>query len=164
VLAVGLGGAGDPQQLRLAVGQVLGCGDRGDGRLAARQRAGLVEQDDVDRAHPFQREPVLDEDALPGGQLGRDRDHERDREAKRVGAGDDEDGHGPLDRRARLAEQDPDDERDQARAGREVEQQGGRPVGEGLGAGLGGLRLRDQPLDAGEGGVLADGVDLHAYG
>ena len=45
-------------------------------------------------------------------------------------------------------------------AGGEVEQEGGRPVGEGLGPRGGGLGLGHEPLDPGEGGVLAGAVDL----
>ena len=43
-------------------------------------------------ARPLEREPVLDEQAVAGAKRGGDRDHERDREAERVRAGDHEHG------------------------------------------------------------------------
>ena len=66
------------------------AGDAGDGMFAGGEGAGLVEQHGVDRAHPFEREAVLDEDPGPGAHRGRDRDHERDGQPERVRAGDDE--------------------------------------------------------------------------
>ena len=43
----------------------------------------------------------------------------------------------------------------------DVEQQRGEAVGERLGPAVAGLGVGDQPLDAGQGGVVADGVDAH---
>ena len=56
------------------------AGDTRDHVLAAGERAGLVEQDDVDQAAAFEAETVLDEDAAAGRERGRDRDHEGNRE------------------------------------------------------------------------------------
>ncbi len=63
VLAVGFHAAGQPQHLVVVEPD---AGDAGDGMLALGQRAGLVEEDGVDGAHPLQGQPVLDQDAGPG--------------------------------------------------------------------------------------------------
>ena len=60
------------------------------------------------------------------------------------------------------AQQGPGDEGEDARAGGEVEQEGRGPVGQGLGTGGRCLGLGHQPLDAGQGGVVADGCDPDA--
>ena len=66
--------------------------DGDDLRLAARQRAGLVEHDGVERGGLLQREGVLEQDAALGAQPGADHDRRRCRQPERVGAGDDDDG------------------------------------------------------------------------
>jgi hypothetical protein len=125
VLAVALDRRRDREQR--AVVTVDG-GQVGDRVLALRQRAGLVEQHDVDRAHPLQRQAVLDEDAPARGARRGDRDHERDREAERVGAGDHEHRDGPRRRGVRAAEQRPGHERRDRGGERDVEQQRRGPV------------------------------------
>ena len=60
--------------------------------VAHRQRAGLVEDDHVELAGPLEGDPVLHQQAVARAERGRDRDDQRDREAQRVGAGDDEHG------------------------------------------------------------------------
>ena len=62
---------------------------------------------------------------LAGRDRRRDRDHERNRQAERVRAGDDQHGHRARDRLVDVAEQRPDDEGDQAGADRDVEERGG---------------------------------------
>ena len=131
------------------------CSPRGE-------RAGLVEQHRVDLAHPLEREPVLHEDAGAGGDRGRERDDERDREAERVRARDHEHGHGALDRVVGGAHEHPHDERDDAGGRGDVEEQCGGAVGQRLRTRARRLRLGDEPLDAGERGVVADGLDPHA--
>ena len=114
------------------------------------------------RAHPLEREPVLDQDAGAGGDRGRDRDHERDRQAERVRAGDDEHGDGALDRRVDVAEQRPDDERDDRRRRRRRRTAARRTRSASACARLvTRLRFGDEPLDAGQRGVVADRVDPH---
>src|SRR5699024_1399283 len=111
VLAVGLGRGGQGEHL---VGvQVAGRFDAGDGGLALGQGAGLVEEHRIDLAHGLQREAVLDQDAAAGGALGGDGDHQRDRQAQRVWAGDDEDGDGANDRIVGEPEESPNDCGDQ---------------------------------------------------
>ena len=97
-------------------------------RLALGERAGLVEDDRVELAGPLEGDPVLDEQPVAGAERGRDRDDQRDREAQRVGAGDDEDRRGPHERILGVAEQPPADERDGAGGERDVEQER-RPPG-----------------------------------
>ena len=137
--------------------------DVGDDVIALRERARLVEQHGVDGAHPLERETILDEDAVPGGDRGRQRDHERDRQAERVRAGDDEHGHGRLDRALHVAGERPGDERHGRGAGRDVEQQRREAIGEHLGPTPARLGVGDEALDAGERGVLPHRVDLDAY-
>ena len=65
------------------------CDDLG---LAARQRAGLVEHDGVERGGLLERHRVLEQDAALGAQPGADHDRRRGRQPERVRAGDDDDG------------------------------------------------------------------------
>ena len=90
VLAVGLDAAGEAQHVVLA--QPVGAGHAGDHVGAPGEGAGLVEQHGVDRAHPLEREPVLDQDPGLGRHRRRQRDHQRDGEPEGVGAGDDQHG------------------------------------------------------------------------
>ena len=46
------------------------CRDVGEHRLALGQRAGLVEDDDVELARPLERQPVLDEQAVARAERG----------------------------------------------------------------------------------------------
>ena len=94
--------------------------------------------------------------------FGRDRHHERDGEAERVRAGDDENGDGADDGFVGKADESPHDRRDDAGAEREPEQPSGRAVGDALRTRGRVLRLGDEPLDAGERGVVAHRGDLDA--
>ena len=105
----------------------------GDSVPAGGEGAGLVEQHGVDGAHAFEGETVLHQDPGARGDAGRHRDGERDGEAERVGAGDDEHGHGALHGLVDLTERAPDGEGDDAADRGHVEQQRREPVGEGLG-------------------------------
>jgi len=58
--------------------------------LAERQRAGLVEDHDVQVCGVFERRGVLDQDAVLRAAAGADHDRHRGRKTKRVGARDDE--------------------------------------------------------------------------
>ena len=73
--------------------------------VALGERAGLVEEHGVDGAHPFEREPVLDEDARPGPRPRSTATiDERDGQAERVRAGDHEHGDRAHDRLVGVAE------------------------------------------------------------
>ena len=74
-------------------------------------------------------------------------------------ARDHEHRHRPLDRFARIADHTPDDEGQDAGRDRNVEQDRGRSVGEGLGSRSRGLRLPHEALDARERRVVAHGLD-----
>ena len=90
----------------------------GQPRLALGDRAGLVEDDGVDRGHPLQRLGVADEDAGLGAAAGRDHDRDRRRQAERAGAGDDEHADRRDQRigeRRRRPDREPDDEGDAPR-------------------------------------------------
>ena len=118
------------------------------------ERAGLVEQDRIDGAHPLQCEAILDEDPRAGRHRRRDRNHQRDRQAECVGAGDHQHGHGLDHRRIHVAQRAPDDERRNRSPGGDVEEQGREAVGEHLGPAAGRLRVGHHALDAGQRGVL----------
>ena len=130
MLGVGLDRSGDAEQFG---GVPVDDGDVGDGVLAGRQGAGLVEQDGVDGAHPFQSEAVLDEDAVAGGDRRRERDDEWDGEPERVRAGDDQDRDGADQRVVGLAEQQPDRGGQDRRDDGDVEQDRRCPVCQHLG-------------------------------
>ena len=93
VLRVRFGGCRQPKHCLVCAVR----GQAGDHVLALGQRAGLVEQDDVDLAHALQGEAVFDENAV-GADRGREGDDEGDGQAEGVGAGDHEDRHRACDR------------------------------------------------------------------
>ncbi len=120
VLAVGLGGGGQAHHpVRVPT---LDGGTVDDGVVALGEGAGLVEEDDIDGAHPLQGEAILDEDPGPGRRRGGDRDHQRDGEAEGVGAGDDQHRDGADDTVGGVSHRRPDQHRDQGGGGRDVEQ------------------------------------------
>ena len=86
--------------------------DVGDDRAAPRQRAGLVEDDDIELTRTLQREPILDQQPVAGAERGRDGDDQRDGKAQGMGAGDDEHRRRADERLLRVAQQPPDDEGD----------------------------------------------------
>jgi len=90
--------------------------------LASGQRAGLVEDDRVDRAGSLEREAILDEQAIARAQRGRDGDDEWDGQPERVGTGDDEHRRCPHERAGLIPVGPPIHERDRARAEREVKE------------------------------------------
>ena len=86
-------------------------------------------------AHPFEGEPVLNEDPVPCADSGgRDGDHQRDREAERVWARDHEHRDGALDRLIGFADRQPRHQGDDGRCQRHVEEERGGAIGERLGA------------------------------
>ena len=100
--------------------------------LAFREGAGLVEDDDVECPRPLEREAILDQQSVACAERGRDRDHERDGQAKRMRARDDEHCGRPDECCLRIALPPPKHEGDEASADGDIEQHGGRPVREGL--------------------------------
>ena len=106
VLGVGLGGGRQRQHVVFACGRRVAATAVTRG-LALGQGAGLVEQHGADRPHALQREPVLDQHAAAGGAFGGDGHHQRDRQAERVRAGDDQHGDGADDGLVGLPERAP---------------------------------------------------------
>ena len=157
VLAVALGGGDEAQHLVLV--DAVGGGDGDDLGLAARQRAGLVEDDGVQRRRLLERHRVLEQDAALGAEPGADHDRRRGGQPERVRAGDDHDGDGEQQRVLDVAADDevPDDEGQGAADERDEHQPERRPVGEPLPGRLGVLRLLDELDDLRERGVSADG-------
>ena len=88
----------------------------GQRRLAPRERARLVEDDHVQLARPLERDPVLDQQPVAGAERGRDRDHQRDRQAQGVRAGDDQHGRRAHQRALGVTQEPPAHERDRAGA------------------------------------------------
>ena len=158
MLAVELDPAAEPQHF---VGRYPVAGDTRDDVAAFGEGAGLVEQHGGDGPHPFEREAVLDEYSVAGRHRCREGDHEWDRQSEGMWAGDHQHGDGAGDRLVGVTCDRPGDERDHRGRGGDVEQPSGEPVGEYLGAAVGRLGVGDEPLDAGEGGVVADGGDPH---
>ena len=143
------------------VGVTVDGGEVGHDVLAGGQRAGLVEQHGVDRAHLLEREAVLHENAVLCRFGRRQRDDERDRKAQRMRAGDDQNGDradqgvvGPAEREPHHGGGDRSDDRD-------IEQHRCGAVGQRLCPRLGLLRVGDETLDAAQCGVVTDGGDLH---
>ena len=92
VLAGALDAGGEAQDLVLR--KAFGRHDRGHGRPALGQRAGLVDDERVDLLHALQRLGVLDQHAGLRAAADADHDRHRRRQPERTGAGDDEHGHG----------------------------------------------------------------------
>ena len=108
--------------------------DRRQCRLTARQGAGLVEDDDVQLAGPFERQAVLHEQAVTSAQAGGDGDDERDGEPQGMGAGDDEDGRRAHEGLLEVPVEPPPGEGDDAGGDGHVEEEGRSTVRERLGA------------------------------
>ena len=108
--------AGDQAQ-HLVLVDAVGGRDRDDLGLAARERAGLVEHDGVERGGLLDRHRVLEQDAALGAEPGADHDRRRRRQPERVGAGDHDDGDREQQRVLHVAADDevPDDERAERR-------------------------------------------------
>ena len=153
VLAVGLGRRRQPEQRLLVASD---RDDRGHDVLAAGERPGLVEEHCIDVAHSLQRQTVLDQNAVAGGDRRREGDDERNRQPQGVRTGDHQHRHRADDGLIPVAEQSPDEEGYEAGPDRNVDENCREAVGERLGAGAGGLGLLDQALDAGQRGVGAD--------
>ena len=164
VLAVALGGGDQAQHLVLV--DAVGGRDRDDLGLAAGQRAGLVEDDGVERGGLLERHRVLEQDAALGAQAGADHDRRRRRQPERVRAGDDDDGDREQQRVLDVAADDdvPDDEGQRAADERDEHEPERGAVGEPLAGRLGVLRLLDELDDLRERGVRADGGRAGAQG
>ena len=132
-----------------------------DPEAPLRQRAGLVEHHRVQLAGPLERGAVADQEPLPGGEGGRHRHDQRDREAEGMRAGDHHYRHHALQREAELAARtEPRNERKRpAPDGNEREPQGGA-VCEILSAGARLLRFADQLDHLGDVGVGTRPPDL----
>ena len=130
MLGVGLDGCGEGEEGGfVAADRCRG----GDCRAAGGECAGLIEEDDLDVAHALQGEAVLDEEAGARGEAGGERDHERDREAEGVGAGDDEHADHLDEATAGVAGDGPGDEGGETGDDGDVEERVGGAIGEGLG-------------------------------
>ena len=155
VLGAVLDGARQPQHL---VG-VLAVGGHhvGEGHLAGRHGAGLVEHDGVDAPGRLEHLGTLDEDAELGAAAGADHEGGRRRQPERARARDDQHGDRGGEgggRPAPLPIQKPrvrDGERDHDR-----HEDAGDPVGEPLHLGLAVLGVLDEPRHLRELGVGSD--------
>ena len=144
----------------LVLGAVTDRVDGRDGGLSLRQGAGLVGEHCVDGVPRFQREPVLDEHAAEGSAFCGNGNHQWDGQAQGVGVRTDRDCDGRRNRIARETYQGPDEHGDQSCAEGKPEQPCRGGVSDPLGARGGRLRVGDEFLDAGQGGILTGGRDL----
>ncbi len=149
---------GDQAQHLTLVGAVAER-DLDDLRLAARQRAGLVEHDGVQRRGLLQGDRVPEQDAALGAQSAADHDRGRRRQAERVRAGDDHDGDREQQRVLHVAAHGevPDHESKRAAEQGDEDQPERGLVGEPLARRLGVLGLLDELDDLRERSVRADG-------
>ena len=134
VLGLAFGGRGDGELLVLiAAGEQH---DVADAEAAFGQRAGLVKDDGIEIARPFEGGAVADQEAVAGAQRRADGDHERNGKAEGVRTGDDHHCHHALDRELEGASehQPPDEQRPEADQEGDVGQPGGGAVGDVLGA------------------------------
>ena len=112
VLGVALHRGGDAERLLLGRARVSLHAD--DPVLAERERPGLVEDDRGEVARLLEPSAIPDQQAGPRPEGRRDRDDERDREAERMRAGDDQDRNDALhDERPRRARDPPCDRGDE---------------------------------------------------
>src|SRR5215212_332429 len=153
VLRVLLGRRHDAQEVLLAT--AVEGEDIGQGRLALREGAGLVEDYGVDARDVLEGGRVLDQDVVPGSYARAHGHGGRGRKAEGVGAGDhdrrDRERHGRYGRGT--TEEIPGEEGDYARAHGQDHQVLRGAVGQPLARGLGVLRLLDEVHDLGERGV-----------
>ena len=146
---------GDREQL--GVGHAVGGQQIADGRRAARERAGLVERQDLDAAGGLQRRGIVDQDAEPRAAARADHHGGRRREPECAGAGDHEHGDGvdhPRDGVA--APQPPAEEGEHAERRDDRDEHAGHAIREALHRCLRRLGVLDEPGDARELGVAAD--------
>jgi len=125
------------------------------------ERAGLVEDHQVEVACSLESQPVLDQQAVARAERRADRDHEGDREPEGMRTGNHEHRRGAHKRTFAVPERPPDDEGDDPRGECHVEEQRRGPVGEGLRARPRGLCRRDQTHDARQRRCLSDRCDAH---
>ncbi len=149
----------DKAEDRVFVERAVGADDVGDPRPALGEGAGLVEDDGLDRAEPFEGLGVAEQDAVLGSLARPDHDRGRRREAERTRARDDEDRHGiqqgEVERRLR-AEGKPDDEGERGESEDDGHEVARHDVGEALDRGSRALGLGHEPHDPREDRVGAD--------
>jgi hypothetical protein len=144
VVGAALDSGGDPQNL--ALGRPLGRNDVDHPGLAHGQRAGLVEDHDIELGRFLERPGVLEQDPVGRPETGADHDRHRRGEPQRVRAGDHEDGDRERQREQQRLSQPPvpDDEGGDPDHDRRKHQNLGGPVGEKLGRRARVLRLLHQ--------------------
>jgi hypothetical protein len=177
----GLGCGGARDRLRDGVlGRVLERSDQPQGlrpleavgyhhvdkaHVAARDRAGLVEHDRVDRARRLEHLGALDQDTELSATASSDQQRRRRGQAECARAGDDQDRDRGRERELHArAAADPEPERPYGKRDDNRDEDTRDAVGQPLNLGLAGLRLRDEPGDLGKRGVGADAgrADDHA--
>ena len=153
----GVGGSRSSDELVLGDGCDRDC--VGQGRLAERQRPGLVEDDHLNLRGRLERGCVLEEDALARTFSDADGDSRGRRERERVGAGDHDRRYRRRQREQHAGTQEvPYQERRDACPDRDVHEVLSRHIGERLRRRLGRLRLLHHRDDARERGICSDGL------
>src|SRR3954468_20561673 len=95
-------------------------------RLAERQGAGLVEDDDVKLTRTLKRDPILDQQPIARAERRGNGDDEGDSQPECVWAGNDQNGRRAEQSALPVAREPPEPERDDACAERYVEKNGRR--------------------------------------
>src|SRR5215469_4789278 len=116
---------------------------------ATRKRARLIEDDDVQVACAFEREPVFHKKAILCPERCRDRNYERYRQAQRVWAGNDENSCRSGQRMLFVSGKPPVGHRDRPGNNGYVKEYCGSAVSKGLCAGSGSLGSGNKPHDSG---------------
>ena len=152
-------GEGKQRLLRHAVGGQ----DVGHLRLAAGDRAGLVQRHDFGLAGFLQRDGGLEQDAVPGAQAVADHDRHRRGQPQRARAADDQHGDAAGEGEAdALTGQQPDGRRHGGDGNDRGDEHAGDPVGDLGDRSLGRGGVGDHLDDLGERRVLADARRLAA--
>ena len=130
----------------------------GHPRLALGERPGLVEHDGLDARGELEARCLLEQDPLFRPHVGGHHDRRGRGEAERVGARDDDRGHGKGQREEHslLRDGEPVQERDQARAHRDDHEVVRGAIGDPLSGCLRALRRFHQTGDPGQSRVRAD--------
>ena len=162
MLAAGFDRGGEFQHLVIA--DAFRRLDRGEGRLAEGEGAGLVDDDGVDGGEALQRRGIAHQHAglraAPGG------DHDRDRrgKAERARAGDDQHGHGRHQRISELrrrSEYQPSEEGDHRDGDHRWHEIAGHGIGKRLDRRPRALCVGDHGDDLRERGLGAGAIDAH---
>ena len=132
-------------------------------RLAARDRAGLIQRDDLRFPGFFQRNRRFEQNSVLRAEAVADHDRHRCGKSQRAGTGNDQHGNAPRQRIAEgLADQQPHDQRHDGNGNDRRNEHAGHPVGDLCDGRLGRRRVADHLDDLRQRGILAHARRLAA--